>query len=101
MVMVWRYLVNYLRPIIESDWPIINKKLYAESSSKYFIGFAVTLVGAVLMFLFSFSIIGLAILENFAIQFSVIGYFMLIVAVVLKSINLMKLKLSIKEKNSS
>lgn len=101
MVIVWRYLVNYLRPIIESDWPIINKKLYAESSSKYFIGFAVTLVGAVLMFLFSFSIIGLAILENFAIQFAVIGYFMLIVAVVLKSINLMKFKPSIKEKNSS
>ena len=78
-VVVWIYLVIYLKPLIKRFFPLLSKKLYADSGSKYFLGFSILIALMSFMFLLG--------LKPLAIQLGVIGYFMLIAGLVTKILN--------------
>jgi len=81
-VIMWRALIAYVKPIINSKWPTIAEKIYGGAGAQYFSGFIVVLVGVAVMLMLK--------LEPIAEQLAIIGYYMLVVGVVLEMLDLRK-----------
>jgi hypothetical protein len=75
-VMIWRALIEYMRPNINAHWPNIAAKIYGGSGTHYFSGFIIVLIGVAFMLMLK--------LEPVAEQLAIIGYYMLVVGVVLE-----------------
>ena len=82
VVLMWRALIAYIKPIINSKWPTIAEKIYEGAGAQYFSGFIVVIVGVTIMLLLN--------LELVAEQLAIIGYYMLVVGVVLEMLDLRK-----------
>ncbi len=92
IVLMWRALTEYIKPIIHSKYPTIAQKIYGGAGTQYFSGFIVILVGAALMLMLK--------LEPIAEQLAIIGYYMLVVGVVLEMLVLRKDKSESYKKDS-
>ena len=92
VVMSWRALVEYCKPSVGSRWPRLSKKVYSGAGTKYFSGFIVILVGVAVMLMLK--------LDPIAEQLAVIGYYLLVVGVVLEILDLRKDKPNINQENS-
>ena len=92
-VMSWRALINYLNPRIESQWPRLSKKINSGPGTKYFSGFFVVLIGVSVMLMLKVNII--------AQELALIGYYMLVVGVVLEILDLWKNKSNINQENNT
>jgi len=82
VVLVWRALIEYIKPIMHSKYPVIAEKIYGGAGTQYFSGFIVVLVGVMVMLVLK--------LEPIAEQLAIIGYYMLVVGVVLEVFALRK-----------
>lgn len=91
LVMSWRALVENCKPYVESRWPGLSKKVYSGSGTKYFSGFVVIIFGVAVMLMLK--------LDFIANQLAVIGYYLLVVGVVLEILDSRKDKPSINQKN--
>jgi len=91
-VLTWRAFLEYCKPSVESRWPSLSKKVYSGLGTKYFSGFIVILVGVALMLMLK--------LGTIAEQLAVIGYYLLVVGVVLEILDLRKDKPNINQENS-
>ena len=91
-VLTWRALTEYLNPSIELHWPELSKKVYSGAGAKYFSGFVLVLVGVAVMLMLR--------LEPIAEQLALIGYYLLVVGVVLEILDLRKEKSNINQENS-
>jgi len=92
LVMSWRALVEYCKPSVGSRWPRLSKKVYSGAGTKYFSGFIVVLVGVAVMLMLR--------LDPIAEQLAVIGFYLLVVGVVLEILDLRKDKPNINQENS-
>ena len=81
-VIMWRALIVYAKPIISSKWPTIAEKIYGGAGTQYFSGFIVLIIGTTFMLILK--------LELVAEQLAIIGYYMLVVGVVLEMLDLRK-----------
>jgi hypothetical protein len=81
-VIMWRALIVYAKPIISSKWPTIAEKIYGGAGTQYFSGFIVLIIGTTFMLILK--------LELAAEQLAIIGYYMLVVGVVLEMLDLRK-----------
>ena len=75
-VMTWRAWVWLVQPWLDVRWSGLAAKVYGGSGTHYFSGFIVVLLGIVTMLMLN--------LEPVAEQLAVIGYYMLVVGVVLE-----------------
>jgi len=82
VVIMWRALTEYIKPIIHSKYPAIAEKIYGGAGTQYFSGFIIVLVGVAVMLVLK--------LEPIAEQLAIIGYYMLVVGVVLEVFALRK-----------
>ena len=92
VVMTWRALLLYLKPSLESRWPELSNKVFGGAGTKYFSGFIIAIVVAAVMLMLK--------LDPIAEQFAVIGYYLLVVGVVLEILDLRKDKPNINQENS-
>jgi hypothetical protein len=81
-VLTWHSIFESFKPTIELYWKDLGNKVYRRSSTKYFYGFIVFLILAIVMMMLR--------LELIAEQLALIGYFLLIVGVFLELIDLKK-----------
>ncbi len=91
-MLTWRALTEYLNPSIELHWPELSKKVYSGAGAKYFSGFIVVLVGVAVTLVLR--------LEPITEQLAVIGYYLLVVGMVLEILDLRKDKSNINQENS-
>lgn len=92
VVLTWRALVECCKPSVESRWPGLSKKVYSGAGTKYFSGFIVVLALVVVALIIK--------LEPIAEQLAVIGYYLLVVGVVLEILDLRKDEPNINKENS-
>jgi len=92
VVIAWQSLVRCWKPSVESRWPALSEKVYGGAGAQYFSGFIVVLVGVSVILMFK--------LDPIAEQLAVIGYYMLVVGVVLEILALRKDKANSNQENS-
>jgi hypothetical protein len=75
-VLAWRDFVRWVQPRLVARWPKLARNVYEGAGTHYFSGFIVVFAVAVIMLLLN--------LELIAEQLAVVGYYMLIVGVLLE-----------------
>lgn len=77
LALAWHSFMMFIRPRFEAEWPVLADKIYGGRGTLYVFGFALVFVGAVLAFLVN--------LDKVAEQFGVIGYYMLLIGLILEA----------------